>query len=202
MPLAANALRFSDAEGVAPRPLGRWMVLAVLAALMVGVFATIYVQYNSGGTSYGWLSMPARMPFDDLSAQLWRFSADRAGWRGFDIGQWAPNPRFLYSAAAGLGLVLLCGALRLRFQWWPIHPVLFMLWGTHGARVLAAGFLVGWFIKMAITRLGGHRTYQRAKPLFVGLMAGEFVAGIFWMVVGLTYYVRTGAAGPIYRVHN
>ena len=63
---------------------------------------------------------------------------------------------------------------------------------------LTASFLAGWLIKTAVTRFGGGQAHRRYKPLFVGLVAGEFVAGIFWAIVGLVYYLSTGlAASPM-----
>ncbi len=200
MPLAANALRFSDDNGVRPGRLSRWMVVAVLVALVGGVFATLYVQYNFGATQHAWLSMPGEFAFQTLNKNLPE-TANPARWYQMDWSQLEPNGTFLASAGVGLALVLIISTLRLRFHWWPIHPVLFMIWGTFGSTFYAAGFLLGWVIKGLITRLGGSKTYTSLKPFFVGLVAGEFVAGVFWMIYGVCYYLATGQVGKVFRVH-
>ena len=202
MPMVANALRLGDTQGLRPHRVSRWLVLAVLAALAVGMFATIYVEYVFGdGGHFFWAKRVAQYPFEVLNQELPKIETRPQQHHAFDLAATRPSRLFLYSAGAGLALVLVCSFLRLRHTWWPIHPVLFMVWGTCLVIPLTASFLVGWLIKTAVTRFGGGEAYRRAKPLFVGLVAGEFVAGIFWAVVGLVYYLHTGTNGPVIRVH-
>ena len=70
-----------------------------------------------------------------------------------------------------------------RFLWWPVHPLslpISSMWMTD--RLLVSVFLV-WLIKGLILRYGGLRLYQRGKPFFIGLVAGQFLSMGFWMVV-------------------
>jgi len=136
-----------------------------------------------------------------LEWNMHKFEPAGSGWQAFRPGLTRLDGRFLWPAAIGLGLALAAGALRLRFSWWPIHPVLFLVWGTFPAGCLAASFLLGWLIKSVICRLGGGKAFEANKPLFVGLIAGEFLAGIFWMGFGLLYYVVHAKVGPAVRVH-
>ncbi len=202
MPLAANALRFSEAEGVRPARLSRWMILVVLLAMVIGVFSTLYVQYNYGGTQHDWLSMPGEMAMKMLDRNLSEFPGVTSDdWVPFDLSRFNPDPTFLWSAGAGLAVVLACSMLRLRYHWWPLHPIIFLVWGTFPMAMMAASFLLGCVIKVVVTKFGGGQTYHRNKPLFVGLVAGEFVAGIAWAVVNLIYYLNTGLEGKLFRVH-
>ena len=199
MPLAANALRLSETEKLSPLRLGRWMIVAVLLALMVGMFATIYVQYNFGSDSYWWANSAAQFPFNMLMQQLPKFTGDVE-----DLVRWElfrPDNRFLVAAGVGVGLVLIFSAMRLRYSWWPIHPVIFLVWGTWSLGNLTASFMLGWLIKTMITRFGGGKAYRGNKPVFVGMVAGEFVAGIIFAIVGLIYYLITDVPGPTFRVH-
>ena len=202
MPIVANALRFSEAHGVSPRRLSWAMAAAVLLALVAGVFATLYVQYNfGGGTVYGWANSAAAMPFEMLQRNLRRLPGEPGQWADFQWTHLRANRTFLWAAGVGFALVMGCNALRLRHAWWPIHPVLFLVWGTIPACWMGPSFLVGWMLKVAITRFGGGRLYRRCRAIFIGMVAGEFVAGIFWMGVGLIYYLVTRTPGPIFRVH-
>jgi hypothetical protein len=207
MPLVANALRAGERVRLQPARLGRWMAVAVVLAVVFSVVFAIYLQYNVGGTHYAWAAGGvAKRPFWLLSEQLQRMEAmgrtfDPHTWHEFDLSAWTPNRSFLTAAGVGVALVLLCSALRLRFTWWPLHPVLFLVWGTFPVLHIAPSFLLAWFIKVLVTRLGGSSAYRKARTLFVGVIAGEFVAGLAWSVLGLIYYLRHGQAGIKYIVH-
>lgn len=202
MPLVANAFRFSEAEGLKPGRLGRWMVLAVLLALVAGVLVTIYIQYNVGGTKYSWgaNSVP-KYPFDFLMRQLRRIGPGAVQPYAFNWSAISPNTNFLWATGVGLALVLTFSALRLRYTWWPFHPVVFLVWGSFAMAHMGPSFLLGWIIKSLVTRLGGSQAYRKAKTFFVGAIAGEFVAGVIWAAFGLIYYLNAGAPGPMFRVH-
>ena len=189
MPMAANALKLGEMQGVQTSRLARWLLICVLLALFVGVFATLYIQYNYGATQHDWLSAGARMPFNALLREFWRFEGKAGGWTGFDLSLVQMDPRFLWGAGGGLTLVLACSAARLRYPWWPIHPILFLIWGTMPGTVLSWSFLMGWIVKTAITKYGGAANYRRMTPLFIGFIAGEFAAGIFWALLNLIRYL-------------
>jgi len=202
MPLVANALKLSEDQGIRPQRIGGWMGVSVLLALAVGVVSTLYVQYNYGGGSlYEFANTGARIPFETLSRNLVRFGPDFGGSTGLRLGNLSPDWKLLPYAGVGMAAVLACGAMRLRYRWWPIHPVLFLLWGSLSSAWYGCSFLVGCVVKATITRLGGARSYQAWKPLFVGLIAGEFFAAMFWAIVGVVHYIHTGTAGPVFRAH-
>ena len=105
-----------------------------------------------------------------------------------DVGQAA----CLISFGGGLVAVLAFAAIRLRWPKWPLHPVLFLVWGTYAGYTFAASFLAGWFIKVAVTQYGGASWYQRLKPMMFGMIAGEMLAGLVTMAVGFVYWLKTG----------
>lgn len=202
-PLAANALKLGEAQGVRTGRLSGWMGVAVVAAMVVGVVATVGLLYYKGvtqmpggGTSWG-LTV-AKFPFQMLDrnlteliskdqlaqavepvtlSRLWslRNSAEHMGW----------------AILVGLGLVLVCSFLRLRFPRWPLHPVMFLVWGTPWMTTYAPSFLLAWLLKSAIMKYGGQSYYHRARGFFIGLVAGEFGAAILWAAVGLIYFLVT-----------
>ena len=198
MPMAANALRFSEVQGIKPKRLSFSMALVLLLTMVVGVTATIYTQYtHGGGTLYGWASDAAKWPFEMLNRNLNRFpNADWNHWQGMDLSKFRPEGRFLVSAGLGVAVVLLCSVFRLRYHWWPLHPVAFLVWGTWALACTAPSFLLGWLIKAMISRFGGGKAYRSNKPLFVGMVAGELIAGLLWSIIGLIYYLNKGVAGP------
>jgi len=45
-------------------------------------------------------------------------------------------------------------------------------------------------------KYSGQKTYHKAKPFFVGLVAGEFLAAILWGIIGVVGYKVTGRLVP------
>ncbi len=74
---------------------------------------------------------------------------------------------------------------RLRFPWWPLHPVGFLM--VYGYPMLKIWFSVflGWLCKAMVVRFGGTNLFRELRPLFVGLILGEASAVAFWLTVSL-----------------
>jgi hypothetical protein len=204
MPLVANALRVVDRQGIEPRRIARWMALAIVLALAAGVFATVYVQYSAGTLAIGsgWPDYVGNAPFRMLGREMLKFKdPDPARPQGLLLGLWRPETTFLWAAGIGVMIMPLCYVCRLRYARWPIHPVLFLVMGTYPGALFAPSFLLAWLIKGTITHFGGGQAYRNARPIFFGLIAGEFAAAIFWMICGLFHYAATGLAAMPFRTH-
>ena len=61
---------------------------------------------------------------------------------------------------------------------------MFITWTTSMGRMMAVSFLIGWFLKVLITRYGGAGAYQRYKPLMIGLIAGDLVGSVVPFLLG------------------
>jgi hypothetical protein len=94
----------------------------------------------------------------------------------------------------GLALVLAFSMMRLRFRWWPLHPIFLLVWGTWTSGLFCFSFLLGWVIKQAVTLIGGGSAYHRTKPLMIGVIAGNLLADLIRMMVSTVYYLITGYA--------
>ena len=201
MPYVTNMLKVADRFKV---PVGR-SGAGVFGVFALGaVLATIvalWACYNWGmPTGNYWWSI-ARVPrvfFDAAQTQTHdvRNAGLLAGSEGLSSlqrllaidsirGFW---PFFL----GGLLCVGLFGLLRNRFAWWPLHPAVFLVFGTFPIQVLWFSFLLGWAIKVVIVRTVGHDAYVRTKALFVGVIAGELLASLLVIAVGVVYFDMTG----------
>jgi len=176
---------------------------------VVAVVAMLYVCYNFQSTNSAFWG-------DFTDAHVWPMQAlDNAvtdlGLKGEleesqalapmeRLGSVQMRPSFAWSAGAGLLLVVIVAWLRLRFGWWPIHPVLFLVWGTWPAMAYWSPFLLGWMIKSAVTRFGGTRAYKRAKRFMTGVIAGEVVTGLLFIIIGFAYRLATHTSLPYYSV--
>jgi len=199
MPYVSTSLKVADDADVKRTPLLSVLFIAAIVALAVGFFATAFGMYNYGASEDGWAfnSVP-QLPFDgavkgisflDSTGQLER-ATSAAGLEKLSLIQ--PDGRATTFAAVGLAAVVVFSLLRFRFSWWPIHAVLFLVWGTYPIGMVHWSFLIGWAVKALVVRFGGGRVYQNLKPLFIGLIIGELVAGALSIIIGFLYYYCTG----------
>jgi hypothetical protein len=200
-PYVANTLKMAERVGVSIPRLLIVGAAATVVAFSLGFFAQTYSLYNNGAHNDDYAVQVPSWTFDRASTNLanlrdaGQFEASSSA-RGLAKLALVKNnfghARHLRWMAFGVVGVLLCSLLRFRFTKWPIHPVLFLMWGTWTATITWFSFLVGWLIKALIVRFGGGRTYERLKPLFIGLIMGEIVAVAMTLAVGAIYYYSTG----------
>jgi hypothetical protein len=74
---------------------------------------------------------------------------------------------------------------RLRFWWWPLHPVGYIVGNSWGMHWYLTAFLVGWGAKSLVIRYGGLRLYRATLPLAIGLIAGDVLNSAIWSAVTL-----------------
>jgi len=70
-----------------------------------------------------------------------------------------------------------------RFHWWPIHPLGFpiaAIWCTHQVMV---SMFAAWLAKVLVLHYGGVRLYHASRPLFLGLILGQYLSGGIWLIV-------------------
>ena len=207
MPFLANGLRIARVrEPKQVRRLTPLLVLMLVAGLLVATVATLTVQYNMGiNMGHRWSArlLPS-MPFSELSRHISELAARdelRSSLSLDGLGRLAalnPDRGALLWMALGLILFVSCSAARLRLSWWPLHPVIFLVWGTGPCARLYLSFLLGWIIKASVINLAGARYYEKIKPLMIGVIAGELIAALFWIAVGVAYFLATGQVERYY----
>ncbi|MEL7238896.1 MAG: DUF6784 domain-containing protein, partial [Planctomycetota bacterium] len=85
----------------------------------------------------------------------------------------------------GAGVTSALSFLRLRFEWWPIHPVGYLLLYSYALDKMWFSLMLGWFAKALTVRFGGPPLMRAAKPFFIGIIVGEAVAAAVWLLVSL-----------------
>jgi hypothetical protein len=73
--------------------------------------------------------------------------------------------------------------MRLRFWWWPFHPIGYLASNTWGMKWNWMPFLVGWLAKTLTIRYGGLRFYRRMIPVAVGLIGGDLLGQVVWAII-------------------
>jgi len=80
--------------------------------------------------------------------------------------------------AMGVGALVTLAllGLKLRFHWWPLHPVAFPIAYCWQITYLTPVIFVTWLLRALILRYGGLRAHQTALPVFLGMLIGDFTA--------------------------
>jgi len=210
MPFLINGIKLIDRDdGPTPAKVAPLMGIVVVLGLVVAGVVTLSLQYNHGASPVGnnfatdWL--PA-VSFDALSQHVASATADgtlsqAAATHGFaSLSLVKPNPASISWLGIGLAIGFGAAVARLRWSWWPLHPIAFLVWSTYPIAMFGPSFLIGWMLKSAVVGTAGAKGYHQVKPLMIGVIAGELVAGLFWMVFGATYYFATGKAPIAYSI--
>ena len=91
------------------------------------------------------------------------------------------------------------GAFTLLLAWFRsagllgLHPVGYALCNTLIMSAFIVPFFIAWLAKTLVLHFGGHKTYRRSVPLFVGVILGDVVIQAFWAMIGGIFKV------PIYQ---
>jgi len=208
MPFLVNGLKVCERLKVRP---GRVAVASggvFAVALAVAVVVALWANYNYGMFSRDkWAAenvpdMTFKVVEDSVSKMTERQLDAAAAMGPLDrLAAMRPNRAFLWSAGIGLALVGVMSVLRLRYARFPLHPLIFLVWGTYPVGVFHYSFLMGWMIKAVVVKYGGGRqTHDRARRFMFGVIAGDLLGGLIFMVAGAVYYGYTGYFPPEYRV--
>ena len=174
-----TSFKIGDAAGVPLRRLTRLLFVGFLVALGVGAVYMLHSLYGMG--------LNATRAGSPYSFPGWYFRASGDGI--FNSLTTPEGPEWAAMAWWGLGAltVVFIAAMRLRFLWWPFHPVGYIL----GLSVLAdegrgqSPFLIAWLIKTLVLRYGGLRLYQQTLPIAIGLIMGDVLNRSLWNVISL-----------------
>lgn len=199
MPFLVNGLKVCETFKIRPARVG-WAAVGTFAiVLAIAVPVGLWANQNYGAQKDFWVTTHSPVEVFDAvgratskltrSGEL-KTSNALTGWQR--ITHMDPDKRFLWAAGVGLFLVLSFSMLRLRYTWWPIHPVIFVMWGSYSMGYFHYSFLLGWLIRVMVMKFGGTKTYRQVKILMFGVIAGEILGKLIFMIVGAIYYAKTG----------
>ncbi len=177
--MAAHAIGLDSEETQVRRA---WWPASMLAVLVLGLgvagAATLVMNYRHSAPLHQAppINSWGMNRINPVNSDLQRFEQDALRPRT----QYDQRLHIAFGAAVAGGLQWACMAV----PRWPLHPVGMLLVQTFYAEQAVTSILLGWLIKVLVLRYGGARAYRRAQPLFIGLIMGEVVAGIFWGLVG------------------
>jgi len=182
MPNHLEAFKMAQVTGIETRGLVRVILLATVVAMIFTYWSNLDFNYYDGA-----LVSPLYKGFVGAS------SFERvAGWIQTPTG---PDVRGLTVAAVAFVFAFLLRAGRMRFFYWPFHPVGYALATGNALKYCWFCFFIAWLAKAILGRVGGNASQRAATPFFIGLMLGDFTIGIFWASLGAVLHI------PVFRLY-
>lgn len=119
-----------------------------------------------------------------------------------DLNSWIndPKPGNLPQAggfAFGALFCILLQKARTKWVWWPFHPGGFVVSASYGLPRLWIPLFFTSTGKGLLLRYGGHLAYVRVRPLFLGLIVGEYCAAVLRTLIDLIWKVYFRAESGI-----
>ncbi|HEY3284628.1 MAG TPA: DUF6785 family protein, partial [Armatimonadota bacterium] len=172
-----DTLRLGKRGGVEMRRFAGAILIATVAGILCAFWAMLTVGYHTGIAS-AHMTGPAGWAFGD---DPWN-----------RLASWLQSPRpgdpgAVAAYGFGAAVTGLLGLLRMRFLWWPLHPAGYVVGASFSLMRLWLPLFVSWTIKSLLLRYGGLRMYRRALPFFLGLVIGEFCAGLLRTLLDLGF---------------
>ncbi|HHZ89930.1 TPA: hypothetical protein EYN98_08695 [Candidatus Poribacteria bacterium] len=152
------------------------MIGAILWATFLGAISTFWIQlhlYYKHGAASGYF-------------HTWRIGSGTfrllEGWLTYPgLTNWSGV------AFMGGGLLLTIGMIlmRLRFFWWPLHPLGYVMSTNGEMSDLWAVIIISFVLKWAILKYGGLKAHRKALPFFLGLILGDYTMGSLWNILSI-----------------
>jgi hypothetical protein len=158
-------------------------MLAILLAAGVGsvsgFWSYLHRAYELGVESYPERTWVASIGFRTLESRIQNLTG--------------PQSIEIIFAGAGFIFTAFMLIMHLRFLWWPLHPIGYVISGTWPIGRLFFPLVIASITKWLILRFSGLRTYRQSMPFFLGLIMGDFVLGSIWTMISLVFRI------PMYR---
>ena len=172
---ALEAMKIADSAGISKRRLTRAVLLGFILTLAAALFVFLTGIYH-----YGWFKLQR------LNVGFMReIITDGNRVVGYIMNPSEADADGMVAIGAGASIAVVLGAMRLRFWWWPFHPVGYMAAMCWGLNWYWMPFFVGWVCKTVVLRYGGLRLYRRTISLAIGFIVGELLCRGTWAAVAL-----------------
>ncbi len=171
MPSAAHGLKLASKENGVKRGILWAMLLAIVISIVVSIWFNLGLAYKYGGLNLSdhFYKICPRWPFEYISDKINHPTpANGLGW--------------LFTGIGGIIMSTLI-FLQGRFLWWPLNPVGFILGPTWFMGQLWFSVFLAWLIKSLFLKYGGPKVYQTTRPLFLGLILGQFTIVGIWLII-------------------
>jgi hypothetical protein len=180
LPAFVQSFKLAHDRKIQPRPLLILIFACILIALSTSLWMTVRLGYTQGG----------------LNLNSW-FAHGGGQWpagRTAEMINGVENRGWFNWAWLGIGGLATWGMMlaRSRMAGFPFHPIGYMMALNYPMGRLWFSIMLGWACKVVISRYGGHDTYRKLVPAFLGLTLGDVALMLFWLGIdgwqGRTYH--------------
>lgn len=172
MPSVLHGFKAADPVGLKRKSLFFVMAISIVVAIGVSYVASLPLIYEIGGLNL------QHGPFVGAPRYLNHMVS---------LIQYPKDPKIgeAYSMLLGAGITTFLLIMQRQFMWWQIHPIGYVMGAVYSSYFLWSCMFVGWLLKYLILKTGGIGYYRRLRPVFMGLIIGEFGIIGAWMVLGI-----------------
>jgi hypothetical protein len=173
-----DAQKLGEGVGLSLRRLLVAIVFALIVAFLIALAVHLWLPYRKGAAIllYSYAYRANNIAF-------WReFAPFMAG----ELRYQPDAPLWLGLGAVGTALLAL---LRMRFYWWPLHPLGYAMCCSWTLIVFWFPIFVAWLIKSLVIHYGGMRLFAKFRPFFLGLIFGEFTCATMWTLLAIFFDV-------------
>ena len=146
------------------------MLLATAVGIWVSYWAILNLFYKNGNTHTAW-------PQDYIGFYTYQRLEN------WFYHQLKTDARAALFMGVGFSLTLFLTLMRIRFLWWPLHPVGYALTEHWATGWFWFSIFVAWLLKWILLQNGGAKAYRKAIPFFMGLILGDYLARCLWAAV-------------------
>jgi hypothetical protein len=173
MPHMIEAMRMQDRSRASNRGVAHAVMIATVVAIVAAFWTSLHMYYDLGARAQG--RMFGGESFSKLAT--WLVAPSGTNWYAV--------------SAIGVGFVFatFLQTMRLRHMSWPFHPLGFAISSNWEMNLVWMPLLIAWILKSLIVKYGGHKTYQAATPIFLGLIVGQFVVGSILNIVSIILHI-------------
>lgn len=171
LPSLMDAYKLADVSRIPLRPLLPWIAVSLLTAIISSYVAFMLMAYHLGAVRFNsWFLLVSPQ-------QTLQFVC---GYLDHPYGTSIANWMLMGSGAV---FTWILAKLRSLYTWWPLHPLGYAMGPSWPMIQLWFSLFVGWLLKSLVLRYGGFRGFHAARPFFLGLVVGEFVAAGLWLLI-------------------
>lgn len=175
MPFQLEGFKIAERASLSARRFSMAILIAAFFGCLASFWAFLHIAYRIGAGS-------AKM----TGPVVWAFGPEPFNrLQGWLQNPQKPNIQALTAMGIGFVFTFTLMALRMRFYWWPFHPVGYAVSSSWSLHIMWLPLLIAWAVKLLILRYGGLKTYMQWLPFFYGMILGEFVVGSLWTIIGI-----------------
>jgi hypothetical protein len=174
LPSFLDSFKLADGVRLRRRLLPWIFSIAIILSIIIASIFHLLITYKKGALNLtGYLN---NYTFRGNNIQFFREN------KPFSQGNAPLNLHYLTFFIIGAVFTIFLTLMRMRFWWWPFHPLGYAMSTSWGIIVFWFPILVAWILKTVILGAGGMRLYRRARMFFLGMIFGEFTMSVIFAI--------------------